>query len=345
MTVPIIATDRQSATPSEGRPRVSVVFTGGTISMTVDPATGLASPSLDGGGILARTPGLDAIADVEAIDWGLVPASHLRFGQILEIARLIRSQLERDNVAGVVVVQGTDVIEETSFAWDLLLDSRKPVVVVGAMRTADHPGYEGPANLRDAIRVAASPGLAGEGVVVVMDGDIWPADDVTKTHTDRYDTFQALNFGPLGRIADGRVVLTSHRTRRRLLPAIPDSADARVELVTAVVAMDGTIVRDLLRVGIGGIVVAATGSGNTHPDLLAAAIEAMAAGIPVVQATRVPSGRVSSTYGFPGGGGNWARAGIIQAGYLGGPKARVALALAIGCGLDRPALRALFEDG
>jgi L-asparaginase len=337
-------TPRRPLSVAPSRPRVSVVFTGGTISMTHDPASGRAVPSLDGRGILARTPGVEAFADVEAIDWGLVPASHLRFGQVLEIARLIRSQLERDEVDGVVVVQGTDVLEETAFAFDLLLDPRKPVAVVGAMRSASDPGYEGPANLRDAIRTAASPELIGEGVVVVMDGEIWPADDVTKTHTDRFDAFQALNLGAVGRIAEGRVIADRSRTRRRRLPRIPETADARVELVTAAVATDGTIVRDLVRLGARGIVVAATGSGNTDADLLEAATQAMVAGVVVVHTTRCPSGRVSPTYGFPGGGGTWAEAGVIQAGFLGGPKARVALALGIACGLDDRELRVLFAD-
>ena len=63
----------------------------------------------------------------------------------------------------------------------------------------------------------------------------------------------------------------------------------------------------------------------------------------VVHTTRCPSGRVSRTYGFPGGGGRWAEAGIAQAGFLGGVKARVALALALACGLDQAAIRELFE--
>jgi L-asparaginase len=104
---------------------VVVVFTGGTISMLVDPATGAAAPALDGAAILARTPGLDAIAQVEPVDWGLVPASHLRFDQVLDIARILRDALARPDVAGAVVVQGTDSIEETAMAWDLLVDSPK----------------------------------------------------------------------------------------------------------------------------------------------------------------------------------------------------------------------------
>ena len=127
---------------------------------------------LDGAAILARTPGLDDIAaDVEPIDWGLVPASHLRFDQILDIARLLSATPSREPTStGAVVVQGTDVIEETAFAFDLLVDVAEAGRGRGAMRNAGDPGYEGPANLRDAVRVAAAPALRGRGPLVVMGG-------------------------------------------------------------------------------------------------------------------------------------------------------------------------------
>ncbi len=138
---------------------------------------------------------------VEPIDWGLVPASHLSFDQLLDIASVVRGCLARPDIAGAVVVQGTDVMEETAFAFDLLIDSPKPVVVVGAMRSAGDAGYEGPANLRDALLGAAAPALAGQGTVVIMGGAILAADDVVKTHTDAYDTFRALGVGPIGHVA------------------------------------------------------------------------------------------------------------------------------------------------
>jgi len=326
------------------RPRIAIVFTGGTISMTIDPATGAAVPSLDGAAILARTPGLDELAVVEPIDWGLVPASHLQFHQILELARLLSDTLARDEVAGAVVVQGTDVIEETAFAFDLLVDSPKPVVVVGAMRSAADPGYEGPANLHDAVRAAAAPALRDQGTVVVMGGAILPADDAIKTHTDSYTTFQALNLGPLGWVTRNEVVVSHRRAARRALGSIPAAAIEPIALVTAVVAMDGSPIRQAVAGGARGLVVEATGAGNTDPDLLAAASDAMAAGIPVVLTTRCPAGRVSAGYGFPGGGQTWIAAGAIPAGFLGGPKARIALALGLAAGLDDRGLRALFAD-
>lgn len=326
------------------RPRITIVFTGGTISMLLDPATGAAVPALDGAAILARSPGLAALADLVPIDWGLVPASHLSFAQLLDIASVVREQLARADVDGAIVVQGTDVIEETAFAFDLLLAAPQPIVVVGAMRNAADPGYEGPANLRDAVLAAAAPGLRDQGTVVVMGGAILPADDVTKTHTSAYDTFAARNLGPLGVVTGEGAIVGRRRTARRVLATIPAAATEPIALVTATVASDGAPLRWAVAGGARGIVVAATGAGNTHHDLLAAAEEAMAAGIPVVLASRVPSGRVAPAYGFPGGGARWIAAGAIPAGFLTPIKARIALALGMGAGLDDAGLRALLAD-
>ena len=115
-------------------------------------------------------------------------------------------------------------------------------------------------------------------------------------------------------------------------------------LLTAVVATDGDLLRAAVERGARGVVLEATGSGNTDPDLLAAAVEAMDAGVPVVLTTRCASGAVGPLYGFPGGGRSWQEAGAILAGTLSGPKARIALALGLGAGLDEDSLRRLFDS-
>ena len=270
--------------------RVAVVFTGGTISMRLDER-GKAVPALHGADILARTAGLDAIADVEPIDWGLVPASHLSLDQVLELARILESALARSEIDGAVVVQGTDTIEETAFAWDLLNGSDKPIVVTGAMRNADQADYEGPGNLRSAVAVAASAATRGLGTLVVMgDGAILPADDARKMHTQAIDAFAAPNVGPVGRVRDdGEVIVDAGavalRAGRRHLATIPAHAAEPVIIVPAWIGSNGDLLRAGMSLAPAGIVVAATGAGNTHPDLLAAAKEAMAAGIPVALAS------------------------------------------------------------
>jgi L-asparaginase len=325
-------------------PRVAVVFTGGTISMRHDPVAGGNVPVLGGAALLETVPGLDAIADLVPIDRGLTPASHFTFEALFGIAAAVRDTLADPAIDGAVVVQGTDTIEETAFFLDLLHDGPKPVVVTGAMRSASAPDYDGPANLTAAVRVAASPeaGRADLGAVVVLDGTIEAADDVTKTHASSFDTFRGLNRGSLGRVDGERIVLDADRGPRRHIAAT--GAAERVFLVTATVATDGTPIAALHAAGADGFVVAATGAGNTAPALLDAATAAIADGLPVVVTTRCPIGAANADYAFPGGGATWIRAGAIHAGHLGGPKARIALALGIGAGLDHDGLVVLLRD-
>ena len=324
--------------------RVAIVFTGGTISMRHDPAAGGNVPVLGGEALLATVPGLDRVADLVAIDRGLTPASHFTFQALFGIWDAVQNALADPSIDGAVVVQGTDAIEETSFFFDLLHRGPKPIVVTGAMRAAGDPAYDGPANLTAAVRVAASPeaGAAGLGAVVVLDGSIEAADDVTKTHASAFDTFRALNRGSLGRVDGERVELTGERGPRRAVTT--DRAAERVHLVTATVATSGAPIAALHAHGADGFVVAATGAGNTDARLLAAAEAAMADGIPVAITTRCPIGAASADYAFPGGGATWRRAGAIPTGHLGGPKARIALALGIGAGLDHDGLAALLAD-
>jgi L-asparaginase len=316
--------------------RVAVIFTGGTISMRATEAGNV--PALGAADLLAIAPGIEDIADIEPIDWGLVPASHLSFAQVLEIGRILADQLARPEVDGAVVVQGTDVIEETAFAWDLLPLGDKPVVVVGAMRSASQPGYDGPDNLRNAVAVAASDELAEQGVVVAMAGEIHAADDVRKTHTHAYATFQSPNLGRLGVVADGRIALGRRRAPVRL-PRIPDAAAMPIPVVPVVLDAPATIPDADPR----AVVFVAAGGGNTPPDHLELARSLMARGVPAILATRCPSGRPLPGYGFPGGSSQWWESGAVFSGTLDALKARVLAALSLGAGLGVGELAELAE--
>ena len=318
------------------RPRVAVVFTGGTISMrSVDGAN---VPTLGSTDLLASVPGLDRIADVEPIDWGLIPASHLTFVQVLDIGRVLARELARPEVDGAVVVQGTDVIEETAFAWDLLPLPPKPVVVVGAMRSASQEGYDGPENLRNAVAAASDRTLADQGVVVAMAGEIHGADDVRKTHTHAYATFQSPNAGRLGLVTDGRVTLLRRRLPVRL-PSVPEAAALPVPVLHVVLDAEPSVAEPAV-----GLVVAAAGGGNTPVAYLELARELIGRGVPVALTTRCPSGRPLAGYGFPAGSSQWWEAGALFSGTLHALKARVLLALGIGAGLDARALAVLAES-
>ncbi|MDL2335184.1 MAG: asparaginase [Chloroflexota bacterium] len=321
--------------------RVAMVFTGGTISTLPDAAAGGNTPVLRGADILARSPRLADVAQIEPIDWGLVPASHLRFAQMLDIARVVDEALARPEIAGAVIVQGTDTIEETSFAYELLVRSDKPVVVTGAMRDGSSADFDGPRNLADAAVCALSPDFVGTAVQVVLNGLVVAARDVVKTHSTAMDTFQPREAAATGRVVDGRLVLVGAPARRGRLPRVPDHAVEDVHLIIAVAGIDGTLLRALRPLHPAGLVVAATGSGNTGADLLAAATELISDGTVIAQTTRCARGTVAPIYAFPGGGAMWQRAGALPS-VFDGPKTRVALALGLAAGLGREQLAQLL---
>src|SRR2546428_11456933 len=136
--------------------RVVIVFTGGTIASRFDPSVGGRRALLAASEILSSVAGIEEIAEIDAIDWGRVPASQFTFSQLLELAAIIKDALQREDVDGAVLVQGSDSIEEMAYGLDLLISSPKPVAVEEAMRSADQQGFDGPAYLRDEDRCGKS---------------------------------------------------------------------------------------------------------------------------------------------------------------------------------------------
>lgn len=112
--------------------RILVISTGGTIAMTRGARAGIV-PTLTGEDLIRAVPELAQAAVLEVHSFSTKPGASLTLEDLIEIAELINSR-SNEPFSGVVVVQGTDMIEETSFVLDLLVKSRQPVVVTGAMR-------------------------------------------------------------------------------------------------------------------------------------------------------------------------------------------------------------------
>jgi L-asparaginase len=309
---------------------IGVLFTGGTISMKLDPATGAAVPAMGAEDILAQVPGLHDVADIEIEDFSRLPGPHVTPGQMWRLARRAAAWLERPDIDGLVVTHGTDTIEETAYLLDLLLLTDKPVVLVGAMRTVSDPSWDGPANLIAAVRVAACPDVRGQGVLVVMDDRILPAREVRKVHTESSISFATPEFGPLGVVDAGHVVVRRLMTPR---PAWRDDAaepglrvarlETRVDLLQAYTGMTDRVVRLLTSEGERGLAVIGFGRGNVPPSIVPALAEAATAGMLVTISSRSVAGRVSARYGYEGGGRNLLDRGAVLAGHLSGAKARL----------------------
>jgi L-asparaginase len=316
---------------------VGILFTGGTISMTLDPTTGAAVPALGASEILAHVPAIGAVAEVESEDFARLPGPHVSPEQMWRLAGRAAAWLDRPEVDGLVVTHGTDTIEETAYLLDLVLTSDKPVVLVGAMRTVSDASWDGPANLLAGARVAASPEARGRGVLVVMDDQILPAREVRKVHTESSGSFATPEFGPLGVVDAGTVLFRRGRLSRPSWCAAEAPTglrvprlDTRVELVQAYTGMSDRLVRSALDGGTCGLSVVALGRGNVPPSIVPAIRAAIVSGVIVTVSSRCVAGRVRPRYGYEGGGLQLHEMGAILAGDLSGAKARILQMVALG---------------
>lgn len=331
-----------AAVARERRPRVVALFTGGTISMRVDPAAGGAVPALSAEEILEAARGVTDVAEVRAEAWGRFPGPHMTAERQWALRARIVALLGDADVDGLVVTHGTDTLEETAYLVARSVASAKPVVFTGAMRSASDLGWDGPQNLLDAVRVAASADSAGQGVLVVMGSRIFAALENTKGHTHQLDAFEAPGLGPLGLVDDRRVIY-----RRTLVnapaPITPPALGEPVDIVGAWAGSDARLLDASLASGARGVVVAAMGRGNVPPAMVPGIERWVAAGRPVVVASRALRGRVGQTYAYPGGGRRLYELGALFAGARRPAQARIDLMLALGAGYDAAALRALFD--
>ncbi|HEU0178945.1 MAG TPA: asparaginase [Blastocatellia bacterium] len=323
------------------KPRLATFFTGGTISMRFDPATGGAVPALSGEEIIAQVPGLGEIADFDVIDFGRWPGPHVTPSRMMELARAARGKLADESVAGAVVTHGTDTLEETAYLLDLVLNQEKPIVFVGAMRNSSELSWDGPGNLRSAVRVAVDPQARGLGVIVAMNDQLIAAAEATKTHTESTDTFQSRDFGPLGIVDKDRVIVTRRPVERESI--VTDRIEERVDVIKMVAGADGRFIDFAIDDGARGLVVEGLGRGNVPVAALPAIERAVNTGLPVVITSRCPRGRVLDTYAYEGAGRQLRKMGAILGGMLPSHKARIKLMLELGAGYSVERIRKSFE--
>ena len=214
----------------------------------------------------------------------------------LKLAGRVNALAAMPDVAGIVITHGTDTIEETAYFLNLVVKSKKPVVLTAAMRPATALSADGPLNFFNAVAVAADKDAAGRGVLVVVNDWIHGASSLTKTSTTAVQTFMSPLSGLIGTVAYGhaefnRAPIGRHTADTEFslqgVTALP-----RVDIIMAYENMDGALIDAAAGAGAKGLVIAGVGNGN----LTQAAVSALAAqakrGIVCVRASRVAVGRV-----------------------------------------------------
>jgi L-asparaginase len=323
-------------------PKVTVFSMGGTIS-SVDAGGKGVEPTLTGEALVSDVPEIAEVAEVSAVSFRQAASGELTVDDLVELASEITNRVDA-GASGVVITQGTDTIEETSFVLDLLVDREAPVVVTGAMRNPTLPGADGPANLLAAIQVASSDAARGLGALVVLNDEIHAARFVRKAHTSNPATFSSHPVGPVGWVSEGvpRVVLRP--TGRHKVTLSEDAQDGRVALLTIALGDDGRLLPTVEREGYAGLVIEAMGGGHV-PSVMVEALEELAGEMPVILASRTKAGEVlHSTYGFVGSETDLLERGLINAGPLDGLKARLFLTLLLRSGATREEIKDAFDS-
>lgn len=313
---------------SSVQPSVHVISTGGTIAARP-------GESLSGDELVERVEGIGDVADLTVEEFSRIGSSKMtpeHWRRLsLRIADVFR---QRPDLCGIVVTHGTDTMEETAFFLHLTVGDERPTVLTGAMRPPGSEGADGPANLLDAIRVAAAPGARGRGTVVVLNDEIHSALDVQKAHTTRPDAFES-TYGPLGTADPDEIEFYRSRSRADLHgrfevsrgETLPD-----VRVVYSYAGASGDAVAAAPGTGGEGIVIATVGRGNMSAAQEEAVATARKEGVPVALSSRTMNGRVPVSQARSadvGGEGAGSGGPLFGAGSFNPQKARILMMLAL----------------
>jgi L-asparaginase len=261
----------------------------------------------------------------------------------LKLANRVNELLAQSDVDGVVITHGTDTIEETAYFLNLVVKSRKPVVLTASMRPSTALSADGPLNFYNAVAVASAKDAMGRGVLVVINDWIHGAQSLTKTSTTAVQTFMSPIWGLIGTVAYGDIEFyrdpVGKNTLNTEFQVDRNTTLPRVDIIMAHENMDGDLIDAAVKAGARGIVIAGVGNGN----MTKAAIEAAAAqakrGIVIVRSSRVATGRVGrdvevddDKYGF-----------VASLG-LNPQKSRVLLRLALNKTKDVKTIQRYFDE-
>jgi L-asparaginase len=332
--------------PEQTLPRIALLATGGTIAgaQARANAAGYKAGALPIGHLVDAVPGLADLAQVQAEQIASIGSQNMSHAVWAKLAGRIAELADDESIQGIVVVHGTDTLEETAYFLSLVAHTDKPLVLVGAMRPATALGAEGPANLYNAVALAASGDAHGRGALVVMNEDIHYAREVQKIASMGICAFASPNRGRAGVMHGGKPRFYSRNTTRHsldsefTLSALQAAGWPRVDIVYAHAGMDGLLV-DALAGHAAGIVLAGVGDGNATDDALAALSRAAAAGVAVVRSSRAGSGLVGRGVEIDDDAMRF-----VAAGELSPQKARILLMLALSVSRDPAQWQRCFEQ-
>lgn len=316
---------------------VLIITTGGTISMKFLKDKGII-PVDELTDFLKSLPQLNSVAEIDIHSFSNIASPNMTPDRVLQLAKFIDMTIV--NYTAIVVTHGTDTLEETAYLLDLLLNTRKPVVLTAAMRSGSDIGLDGPRNIVGAVRVATHSESIDKGVLVVMNDEIHTAHDVVKADTGKLESFESRDYGILGIVDSDNVIYYRKMLFRDNIWT--ERLELNVDLIKVVTGMDGRYIDCSVDKGAKGLVVEAFGRGNVPESIVLSIENAIRKNVVVVVVSRVHKGRVLPEYGYTGGGRHLQKIGVILGEDLRGPKARLRLMALFGKYNDPEVVKSKF---
>ena len=322
LAVPALAADKL--------PTVVVLATGGTIAGAAasDVQAGYTSGQVGVEQLLAAVPQAKKLATMRGEQVANIGSQDMNDEVWLKLAKRVNELVAMADVDGIVITHGTDTIEETGYFLNLVVKSKKPVVLTAAMRPSTALSADGPLNFFNAVAVAANKDAAGRGVLVVVNDWIHGASSLTKTSTTAVQTFLSPLRGLIGTVAYGEAEFFRGAVGRNTVDSefSLDSVTAlpRVDIIMAHENMDGAMIDGAAAAGAKGIVIAGVGNGNMTEAGLKALAAQSKKGVICVRSSRVATGRVGRNVEVDDD-----KLGLIASDDLNPQKARVLLRLAL----------------
>ncbi|UKS54949.1 asparaginase [Exiguobacterium acetylicum] len=315
-----------------------LIHTGGTIAMAQDHS-GHVLPN-DINPLDASLPRATDIANITTRHFANLPSPHMTPDIMLRLAHFIEGELAKEHYDGVVITHGTDTLEETAYFLHLTLGAPVPIVLTGAMRSSNEVGSDGEFNLITALRVAVSQAAREKGVLVVFNGEIHSAFNVTKTHTSSVDTFKSVHFGNLGMVTKDHVYLFNTPLLKQT--HMVTSLSKRVAVLKVYAGMEPDLLLAVKQLGYDGLVLEVLGQGNVPPSIVDAIAELITV-MPIVIVSRCFNGIVQDVYGYTGGGQQLKELGVIFSNGLNSQKARLKLMVELEIDASQPELEESFR--
>ncbi|SUB90006.1 L-asparaginase 2 [Photobacterium damselae] len=325
-------------------PNVKILATGGTIAGAGQSATesNYTAGKVGVDALIAAVPDMTKIADISGEQVVSIGSQDMNDEVWLKLAKRVNELLAQDDVDGIVITHGTDTMEETAYFLDLTVKSKKPVVLVGAMRPSTAMSADGPVNLYNAVVAATDEDSKGRGVLVTMNDTIFDARDVTKTNTTSVNTFQSPNFGPLGYIHNSDAKYQRSPERKHTTETVFDVSKLtslpKVGIVYNYANASDLPVKALIDAKFDGIVSAGVGNGNLYHTVFDQLEKASKDGIMVVRSSRTPTGSTTLDAEIDD-----AKYGFVASGTLNPQKARILLMLSLTQTKDYKDVQKMFQ--